>query len=172
MLCTKSLWRKALIIKMSSYLQFYSSLPHRKQKKWVPVSAPGYSSPSLRWGQACRAPGIAGASQIQPNPAFLMLEQLRLSPWDASWLLHKGVKLCMSIIPLAFSASPSHADTHWILESGGHRVLTSAPHDCEVPTSLGISPTPGPGALTQRACPKRAQLYLAMSWSCYPAAGY
>lgn len=85
-----------------------------------PSISPRVFFPSLRWGQACRAPGIAGANQIQPNPGFLMLEQLRLSPWDASWLLHKGVKLCVSIIPLAFSASPSQADTHWILESGGH----------------------------------------------------
>lgn len=80
MLCTKSLWRKALIIKNVIIFAVLSLLPYLKQKKWVPVSAPGYSSlPPLGLG-ACRAPGIAGANQIQPNPGFLMLEQLRLSP--------------------------------------------------------------------------------------------
>lgn len=71
MLCTKSLWRKALIIKMSLHLQFYPSLPHLKQKKWVLVSTPGYSPP----------PSVgAKPAALQPNPAFPMLEQLRLSP--------------------------------------------------------------------------------------------
>lgn len=51
-------------------------------------------------------------------------------------------------------------------------VLRSGPHDRVVLTSLGVSPTPGPGVLTQRAYLKRAQLRLAVSLFCYPAAEY
>ncbi|KAG5204311.1 hypothetical protein JEQ12_002287 [Ovis aries] len=52
--CCKKIYLKTLMqLKVNNDLDserncnfsFYPSLPHLKQKKWVPVSAPGYSSP-------------------------------------------------------------------------------------------------------------------------------
>lgn len=130
MLFTKSLRRKILITKISVNLQSHPSLHHLKQKKWIPATDPVYSSPSPMGTKAGHAPGIAVANGIHLNPAFVTLEQLRLSLWDASWLLHKVVELCLLLIPLAFSASPSHADTQWTLLSGGHSTEVWSPWPC------------------------------------------
>lgn len=79
MLFTKSLRRKILITKISVNLQSHPSLHHLKQKKWVPATDPVYSSPSPMGTKAGHAPGIAVANGIHLNPAFVTLEQLRLS---------------------------------------------------------------------------------------------
>lgn len=65
--------------------------------------------------------------------ASVKMEPVRLSLRGASWLLHKGDKLSLLLILLAFLVSLSHTDTHQAFPSGGHSVdagsMVSTPLD-------------------------------------------
>lgn len=54
--------------------------------------------------------------------ASVKMEPVRLSLRGASWLLHKGDKLSLLLILLAFLVSLSHTGTHQAFPSGGHSV--------------------------------------------------
>lgn len=64
------------------------------------------------------------------------MEQLKLSPWDASRLLHKGNKVSLFVVnPFGFLSSPIHADRHWTLASGGYSTEVWSPqkHGAHIP---------------------------------------
>lgn len=97
------------------------------------------------------APGSVPPFPTLFRPAVLCglapvkMEPVRLSPRGASWLLHKGDKLSLLLILLAFLVSLSHTDAYQAFPSGGHRIdagsprpQTSPPHSVAYSLLVGV----------------------------------